>query len=114
VAGEDGLALPAEEACGLNGKFSEDLTLGIDHMPLTLDSVRLDGKRLDVLVIGRWRRIRGVGERVGELGSGFLGVNEKSWENFLCLCPRWGDYSSSLGRRVSPLRKGFQCSSWKT
>ena len=90
VAGENGLVLAAEEACGLNGDLAEDLALGIDHIPLALDFVRLGGKRLHVLVVEKWLRTHGVGEGVGKLGSSFLGVNREIVGKFLV-------FLSSLG-----------------
>ena len=51
VAGENRLVLAAEQACCLYGDLTEDLALGVDHIPLALDFVRLGGKRLHVLVI---------------------------------------------------------------
>ena len=51
VTGENGLVLTAEEACCLDSDLAEDLALGIDHIPLALDFVRLGGKRFHVLVI---------------------------------------------------------------
>ena len=51
VAGENRLVLAAEEACCLYSDLAEDLALGVDHIPLALDFVRLGGKRLHVLVI---------------------------------------------------------------
>lgn len=50
VGGENWLVLAAEEACSLNSDLAEDLALGVDHIPLALDFVRLGGKRLHVLV----------------------------------------------------------------
>ena len=49
VTGERGLVLAAEEACSLNSDLAEDLALGVDHIPLALDFMRLGGKRLHVL-----------------------------------------------------------------
>jgi hypothetical protein len=39
-----------EEACGLDSDLAEDLALGVDHIPLALDFMRLGGKRIHVLV----------------------------------------------------------------
>ena len=50
VGGENRLVLAAEEARGLNSDLTEDLALGVDHIPFALDFMRLGGKRLHVLV----------------------------------------------------------------
>lgn len=50
VGGENRLVLAAEEARGLNSDLTEDLALGVDHVPFALDFMRLGGKRLHVLV----------------------------------------------------------------
>jgi hypothetical protein len=50
VGGENWLVLATEEACGLNSDLAEDLALGVDHIPLALDFMRLGGKRIHVLV----------------------------------------------------------------
>ncbi len=49
VGGENRLVLAAEEACSLNSDLAEDLALGVDHIPLALDFMRLGGKRIHVL-----------------------------------------------------------------
>jgi hypothetical protein len=90
VARENRLVLAAEEACCLNGDLTEDLALGVDHIPLALDFVRLGGKRLHVLVIKKWLRTHGMREGVGKLGSRFLGVNREIVGKFLV-------FPSSLG-----------------
>ena len=51
VGGENWLVLATEEARSLNSDLAEDLALGVDHIPLALDFMRLGGKRLHVLVI---------------------------------------------------------------
>ena len=47
------------ESICLHGDLAENFVLGIDHIPLALDFVRLGGKRLHVLVWG----VFGRGER---------------------------------------------------
>jgi hypothetical protein len=71
VAGENGRAASTATWPGI-------LILGIDHMPLPLDCVRLGGKRLVLPPFEKCLRTSGFRARVGELGSGFRGVNGKS------------------------------------
>jgi hypothetical protein len=76
VVGENWFVLATEEAGSLHGDLAQDLALGVDHIPLALDFVRLGGKRLHVLVI-KWLRTLGVREGGRKLGSRFRGVNRE-------------------------------------
>ena len=82
VIGENGFVLATQEAGSLHGDLAQDLALGVDHIPLALDFVRLGGKRLHVLVI-KWLRAPGVREGGRKLGSRFQGVNREISGNFI-------------------------------
>ncbi len=56
VGGENWFVFTAKQACSLNGDLAQDLALGVDHIPLALDFVRLGGKRIHVLKIGNTQR----------------------------------------------------------
>lgn len=113
VGGENGLVLAAEEARGLNSDLAEDLALGVDHIPLALDFMRLGGKRLHVLVIKNGSETHGVCEGGGKLGSRFAGVNREISGIFnAASCPCGNHYlrrANGIGRTPGNFRdpRGF-------